>query len=143
MRLSWRDPSKSPNADWHDWLGRVDQARKTVDGALNAQQGPERLIQQVPQQRQPEPERRYFLGGDTRRPAYAWRWTSEPDKLEEGRSTGIGTFAPRGTTSATHAAVFDNGEWRLQITRALTPSDTNTALAFGTGSAIPIAFFAS
>jgi DMSO reductase family type II enzyme heme b subunit len=88
-------------------------------------------------------ERPYFLGGSTRRPAHVWRWTSEPDGVDEGVTTGLGTFMPRsGTPQVTHGARFADGEWRLQLTRALVPADTTTAPTLPVGRAIPIAFFA-
>src|SRR5205823_10879465 len=89
-------------------------------------------------------ERPYFLGGSSRRPVYVWRWMSEPDSLVEGTETGLGHFAARaGTAQVSHAATFDNGEWRLQVARALVPADTAHTPVFTAGRAIPMGFFAS
>ena len=39
--------------------------------------------------------------------------------------------------------MYDQGQWRLQLTRALVPRDTSTVPAFSLGTPIPIAFFAA
>jgi hypothetical protein len=40
-------------------------------------------------------------------------------------------------------AQFQDGEWQLQLTRALVPADTGSAPALPPGIAIPIAFYAA
>jgi hypothetical protein len=73
-----------------------------------------------------------------------WRWSSTPDAVAQGTATGLGRFSADATASPlTHAARFADGEWQLQITRALVPTDTARAPAFVAGRAIPIAFFAA
>jgi DMSO reductase family type II enzyme heme b subunit len=143
MRMSWSDPSKSPDDTWNEWIGRMSQSMTTADGALNTTQGPDQFVVQFPQRLTSDMERPYFLGGDTRRPVYAWRWRSTPDTFEEGKGTGLGQFAPRASSSATHASVYDNGEWRLMVTRALAAADTAAMPTFSTGFAIPVGFYAA
>jgi DMSO reductase family type II enzyme heme b subunit len=144
MRVSWSDPSRSPDPAWDEWLGRMTTSMPPIDSVpLAATQGPDRLTVQFPTRITEDAERPYFLGGDRRQPVYVWRWTSTPDQLEEGRQTGLGTFARGTTKDVTHAAVYDQGEWRLQLTRALVPRDTSAIPAFRAGTAIPIAFFAA
>jgi hypothetical protein len=105
-------------------------AMTDVDGAVSTLQGPDRLHIQFPLRREAGMERPYFLGGDTRRPAYQWQWTSVPDALAEGRATGLGAFTPSAAAGVTHAAGFADGQWRVHFTRALMPADTTTAPAF-------------
>ena len=38
--------------------------------------------------------------------------------------------------------MYDRGQWRVVITRALATADTTNQLQFRTGRAIPVAFFA-
>ncbi|MEO6445153.1 MAG: c-type cytochrome [Gemmatimonadaceae bacterium] len=144
MRVSWDDPSRSPDTPWDEWLGRIRQTMTAVDSIpIDAAQGPDRLTVQFPTKVTDDAERPYFLGGDSRRPVYAWRWTSTPDELQEGRMTGLGTFKAANSSEVTHAAVYDNGQWRLQFTRALVPRDTTTVPTFSVGTAIPVAFYAA
>jgi hypothetical protein len=144
MRVSWHDPSRSPAPEWDEWLGRITKTMTAVDSIpLAATQGPDRLTIQFPTRVTLDAERPYFLGGDRRRPVYVWRWKSTPDQLEEGRLTGLGNFTAGAATEVTHAATFTQGEWRLQLTRALVPRDTSAVPTFAEKTAIPIAFFAA
>jgi mono/diheme cytochrome c family protein len=143
LKLTWHDRSQSPAPAWDEWLGRVRASMTEGDTVVAATQGPDRLHVQFPLRWSPEVERPYFLGGDTRRPVYLWRWSSDGDKLEEGKGTGLGRFAAGPGTGATHAARYDRGEWRLQIARKLIPADTTAATSFPIGEAIPVAFFAA
>jgi mono/diheme cytochrome c family protein len=143
LRLVWRDRSRSPAPAWDEWLGRIRQAMTDADGPLAPSQGPDLLaVQFSPASGEAEPP--YFLGGSTRRPAHVWRWSSTPDAVAAGTSTGLGTFTPQaGASELTHAARYVEGQWELQITRAITPADTTRAPAFAAGRALPIAFFAA
>ena len=143
IRLSWSDPSKSPDGAWQEWLDRIGRtvARDDTTALVN---GPDWFALQFPERVSEDAERPYFLGGTTRRPVHLWRWSSEPDRVQEGSGTGLGQFAPSaGPAQVTHAARFDQGEWQLQLTRALVPADTGAGPAFSTGTAIPIAFYAA
>ena len=143
LRLSWHDPSRSPDPAWNEWLGRMAASMTTADGPNATQQGSDRFVVQFPERLGDVVEWPYFLGGDSRRAVYAWRWTSDTNAVREGRGAGLGRFTPHESSSLTHAAVFDQGEWRLQVTRPLVPPDTTRAPVFPTGRAIPIAFFAA
>ena len=143
LRLTWNDPSRSPDPDWQEWLDRVAATMTDADGPVPTTQGPDRVQVQFPQRLSDGMERPYFLGGDSRRPAYVWRWLSEPDGVEEGLGTGLDRFAPfTGSSAVTHAASFTDGAWTVQYTRALAAADTS-ALAFVAGRAMPIAFYAA
>ncbi|MBI4502999.1 MAG: c-type cytochrome [Gemmatimonadetes bacterium] len=146
VKLSWDDRSQSPNPVWDEWLARVMKGASDIDGPLPTKQGPDRFWLQFPKQIPglDDMERPYFLGGSTRKPVYLWRWASSPDASEEGTGTGFGQFTARpGSADVTHAAVYDQGQWQLQFTRPLVPTDTTAAPAFTVGRPIPIAFFAS
>jgi hypothetical protein len=143
LRLTWHDPSRSPDPAWNEWLERVAASMTTADGPNPTEQGSDRFVVQFPERITDDAEQPYFLGGDSRRPVYAWRWRSDSGAVHEVRGTGLGKFTPHGSSSLTHAAVYDQGEWRLQITRSLVPADTSRAPVFTTGRAIPIGFFAA
>jgi len=144
MRVSWSDPSRSPDQPWNEWLGRI---RATMTGGdslpVDSVQGPDLLTVQFPPRISDDAERPFFLGGDTRRPVHAWRWASDPDQLQVGRLNGLGRFTAGPAGDVTHAAVWDNGAWHVQFTRPLVPGDTTAAPSFRTGVAIPFAFYAA
>jgi mono/diheme cytochrome c family protein len=141
IRISWSDQSHSPDSTWQEWLDRVGRTVARDDSTALVQ-GPDWLAVQFPERVLDDVERPYFLGGNTRRPVHLWRWSSEPDRVQEGAETGLGQFIPRpGASQVTHAARFDQGEWRLQLTRALVPADSGSGPAFSAGTAIPIAFY--
>ena len=141
VRLTWTDPSKSPDAPWDEWLGRVAASMTDVDGALPTAQGPDRVAVHFPRAFTDDAERPYFLGGSTKRPAYTWRWASDAPAAEEGLSAGLGKFTPLGGAAAVTAAARHNaGQWSLQLVRALASPDTARAPAFGMGRAIPLSF---
>ena len=144
LRIVWDDPSSSPAPAWSEWLARLDTTLTTADGALPAQQGPDKLIVQWPQRSDDDTERPYFLGGSTRRPVQLWRWSSAPDQMEVGAAQGLGTFAPSsaaGPDSVRHVARYDAGQWRVQLVRALRTGDTLHAPVFMPGKAVPVVFF--
>ncbi len=144
LRLAWDDPSKSPDPLWQESTDRMAAAVTDVDGPVPTGQSGDRFHVQFPLRLTDGMERPYFLGGDARRPVYDWRWSSAPDRLEEGTATGLDRFnAAPGGPQVTHAAVYDQGQWRLQLTRVLVPADSAAALTFVEGRAIPVAFFAA
>lgn len=143
LRITWHDRSRSPDPSWDEWLTRIRQAMTDVDGVPAASQGADLLVVQFPTTSRDE-ELPYFLGGSARRPAHMWRWSSTPDAVAQGTATGLGKFTPQGgAAEVTHAARYAQGEWQLQMTRALAPADSTRAPAFVAGRAIPIAFFAA
>ncbi len=144
MHFTWNDPSQSPDSSWQEWLDRMARSMTDVDAPVQTEQGADRFHVQVPMRLVDGMERPYFFGGDTRRHVYQWRWQSAPDRLDEGSATGPDRFVSRsGNPQATHVARFERGQWQLQITVSVIPSDTSTAPTFVLGRAIPIAFFAA
>lgn len=143
LRVSWSDPSKSPDPAWQEWLDRIARSVARDDSTALAQ-GPDLVSVQFPPRVDEESERPFFLGGNARRPVHLWRWSSDPDRVQEGAESGLGQFAPQsGPPQVTHAARFDQGEWQVQFTRALAPADSGAAPVFTPGVAIPIAFYAA
>jgi DMSO reductase family type II enzyme heme b subunit len=143
LRISWSDPSRSPDSTWQEWLDRVE---RTVarDDTTALPHGADVLSVQFPQQASDDAERPYFLGGSGRRPVHVWRWSSNPDRVQVGAATGLDRFTPSaGAPSVTHAAQFDQGEWQLQLTRTLAPADPAAAPAFTPGATVPLAFGAA
>lgn len=144
LRLTWHDPTRSPDPAWEVFFERYRAAMTDVDGGYGDAQGPDRFTIQFPLRPETGQQLPYFLGGDSRRPVYALHWASTPDQLEEGTMVGLGTFSPSQTRSdVTHDAVFDAGEWRLQFTRSLVSPDTAVAPSFVMGDPIPIGFYAA
>ena len=141
--VSWTDPSQKPDPAWQEWVDKMAAVMTDKDGALPKVQGPDRLHVQFPVRLTDGPERPYFLGGDSERPVYQWRWTSQPDEVREGTATGLAAFTPGATAAVTARAAWADGEWRVQFVRTLTPRDAAKAPAFPTGTAIPIAFYAA
>ncbi|MDB4900218.1 MAG: hypothetical protein JWN53_2026 [Gemmatimonadetes bacterium] len=142
LRLSWDDPSSSPDPTWNEWLARIDTTLTTADAPNATQQGPDRIAVQWPLHAGDESERPYFLGGDKRRPVQLWRWSSAPDQVVVGAATGLGTFtaaAASGADSVSHVARYEAGQWRLLFVRALQPRDTTNGPVFHPGSAVPVA----
>ncbi|HET9516070.1 MAG TPA: c-type cytochrome, partial [Gemmatimonadales bacterium] len=142
IRVSWSDPSKSPDPGWQEWVDRM-SATVFRDDSTALANGSDWLALQFPEKLPDDAERPYFLGGSARRPVYLWRWSSEPDRVQEGSQKGLGQFSPGSTSQVIHAARFHQGEWQVQFNRSLVPSDTGSAPAFRTGTAIPIAFYAA
>jgi len=144
LLLSWDEPTSSPDPAWDEWLGRMAATVTDVDGPVSTAQGPDRLVVQFPLRVTDDAERPYFLGGTNRRPVHQWRWESAPDALTEGTARGLGNFmAVEGEAATSHAALFQDGRWRLQVTRALVPADTNERPVFVPGRGIPIALIAA
>jgi DMSO reductase family type II enzyme heme b subunit len=118
---------------------------QAADGAVPTTQGPDRMAVWFPPRLTDDAERPFFLAGSTRRPVAMWRWTSTPDRVEEGAATGLGKFTAQaaGAAGVTSAARYEAGQWQLQLTRALAPADTTRGPRFAPGRAVPVAFFAA
>jgi DMSO reductase family type II enzyme heme b subunit len=144
MLVRWHDPSRSPDAAWDEWLGRMRQTVTDADGAHDGAHGPDLLVVQLPTSADGGDELPYFLGGSARRPAHLWRWTSDADRAVAGTATGLDRFvAGAGESGVTAVSRYELGEWRVQLVRALNPADTSAAPRIPVGRTIPIAFRAS
>jgi DMSO reductase family type II enzyme heme b subunit len=145
LRVAWDDHSQSPDTAWLTFVGRVFAALASDDSSASpAAPGlwPDQLAVQFPLTIPQGMERPYFLMGNATTPVYQWRWSSRAGAVA-GLARGLERFdasAGGGTVGA--QAVYDHGEWRVVLTRALATADTAHELQVRTGRAIPVAFFA-
>jgi len=147
LRVVWDDRSQSPDTAWLPFVGRVFAALASDDSASTpAQPGlwPDQLAVQFPLTIPPGMERPYFLMGTPSAPVYQWRWSSQGGAVA-GLARGLERFdslAGGAGRTVGAQAVYDHGEWRVVLTRALATADTAHELQVRTGRAIPVAFFA-
>jgi len=145
LRVVWDDRSQSPDSSWLAHIGRVFSALAGDDSASAPPQAalwPDQLVVQFPLKIPEGMERPYFLMGNATAPVYQWRWSSEGGAVA-GLARGLDRFDPAaggGTVGA--QAVYDHGQWRVVLARALATADTAHELQVRTGRAIPVAFFA-
>ncbi len=145
LRLVWQDRSQSPDSAWLKFAGKVLAAVAGDDSVPPAAEPwPDQLAVQFPRRIPSGTDRPYFLMGDAADPVYQWRWSSAPRRATAGLARGLDRFEPLGGGAATPGAgaVYDGGEWRVVLTRALATPDTANELQFAIGQPIPIAFFA-
>lgn len=90
LRLTWNDPSFSPDAAWLEWQEKVAATMAPEDGtpiepALRADAIAVQFPQRIPEGR----ELPYFLMGDSGDPVYLWHWRSAPES-ETGSPAEVG-----------------------------------------------------
>jgi DMSO reductase family type II enzyme heme b subunit len=142
LRVSWDDRTQSPDTAWLAFEQRLLQTVASDDSvAAQAERWPDQLAVQFPRRLPDGTERPYFLMGAATDPVYQWRWTSAPRRAVAGLARGIERFDTLPAAPAA-AAVYDHGEWRVVLTRALATPDTANEVQFEPGRAIPVAFFA-
>jgi len=151
LRVVWDDRSHSPDTAWSTHVGRVFAALASDDSAT-AVPGlwPDQLAVQFPLTIPQGMERPYFLMGSSNAPVYQWRWSSKGGGgagggggAVAGLARGIERFDPlAGGATVGAEAVYDHGQWRVVLTRALATADTAHELQVRNGRAIPVAFFA-
>jgi mono/diheme cytochrome c family protein len=144
LRLTWHDPSHSPDPAWEEWRSRMVAAMEPQEGPPAEADAPDRLTIQFPAVMPDGRDLPFFLGGDTRRPAYLWRWRSDRDGIEEAVGRGYDSVDPLPALpgAPVAAAAFEDGAWRLYLRRSLDSSSPEQRLAMPEGEPIPIAFFA-
>jgi DMSO reductase family type II enzyme heme b subunit len=147
LRVVWDDRSQSPDTAWMAFAGRVLAALASDDSvaapAAPAAPWPDQLAVQFPLAIPAGMERPYFLMGNGTAPVYQWRWSSAAGReAVAGLARGIERFDALPGANPGAQAVYDAGQWRLVLTRALATPDTSNQLQFRTGRAIPVAFFA-
>jgi mono/diheme cytochrome c family protein len=142
LRVSWDDRSQSPDSTWLAFEQRVLDAMASDDSPPpRAEPWPDQLAVQFPRRLPDGMERPYFLMGTATDPVYQWRWTSRPRRAVAGLARGIDRFDTLPAAPAAQA-VYEHGEWRVVLTRALATPDTANDVQLATGRAIPVAFFA-
>ncbi len=147
LRVSWADPSESPDSTWNVWRTRVAGHMAHDDSAAAADPAPlpDRLLVQFPVRIPTGMDRPYFLAGSPDEAVYLWQWESAPPRAAvEATARGLDAVSPLAASSDSlrAAAVYDRGEWRVQLTRSLATADSTDRLQFVTGRAIPMALFA-
>ncbi len=160
LRVSWNDPSKSPDPQWNEWqarilssmepkdeLGEAGAAGPNASAAPSAQAPassnlPDMLVVQFPPTIPTGMERPYFLMGTNGKPTYLWKWQSDANAPVEARGKGFGNIETLSGGQLTGAAQFDQGQWRVVFRRPLISSDSANRLSFRAGVAIPMAVFA-
>ena len=139
MRVTWNDPSRSPDPAWDEWQQKL--AATTPDDGYPRSTEPlaDAVAVQFPEQISDDAELPYFLMGGDRAPVYLWRWDSQGG-ISEARAAGLGNAESLSGGSLAGAASYDSGRWQLQLRRSLDPgSGPGTVLRDGV--AIPVAFF--
>lgn len=140
LRISWSDPSDSPDPSWDEWRVLVSGSMQPNEADYDAGPHPDRLAVQFPTE-MPEDERLpYFLMGDTRTPVYLWNWSNEGGG-QEMAARGLGSALPQDTQNLQTDAVFSEGQWSVQFTRSLA-TDDEADLQLPLSTAIPLAFMA-
>jgi mono/diheme cytochrome c family protein len=144
LQLSWDDRSESPDSAWLEHTGRMLASLDSDDGSQEQPAlWPDQIAVQFPVTIPTGMERPYFLMGNSSAPVYQWRWTSTaPTTAVAGLARGLERFDPVSNGGVGAQAVYDHGQWRVVLTRALASPDTATQLPFRSGRAIPVAFFA-
>jgi DMSO reductase family type II enzyme heme b subunit len=161
LRLSWSDPSESPDPVWNEWRGLVASAAGGVDAdappaaagpaaatadtappapadatAATPAGAPDAIAVQFPPTIPTGMDRPYFLMGSTRDPVYLWHWTSGGAGATEQSARGLGRMDPLPDANAlTGEAAWEHGQWRVVLRRALVVGDTAAAAADTTAGA--------
>ena len=140
LRVSWSDPSSSPDSAWREWREKVAEHMFDDGTPIPTEPSSDRLAVQLPTAVPEGRERPYFLMGSARRPVYLWRWDSRAG-FEEATATGLGTSSSLANGTLSGAAVWRHGRWSVTFRRALA-AEGERRLAFPAGIAVPVAFFA-
>jgi DMSO reductase family type II enzyme heme b subunit len=149
LRLVWNDPSRSPAAEWGEWRTLVGTVMQPHDAPLPEGPLPDAIAVQFPRTIPTGMDRPFFLMGNTRDPVYLWHWQSQPERVLEMQGRGMDRLDPITAehSPVTGRSVYDHGQWRLLLRRALTVSADGAAAApqrldFATTQPIPFALFA-
>lgn len=146
LRLSWSDPSESPDPEWvAEWQPRIlDALEPARSEGVEAEPRPDRIAVQFPTE-MPEGNRRpYFLMGDESDPVYLWSWDSESRTGREVEARGLEnrTDHPEENQNLTSDAVWQDGQWQVLFRRPIEAAEDAGEIGFTIGDAVPIAFFA-
>jgi DMSO reductase family type II enzyme heme b subunit len=144
LRLSWDDPSQSPNAVWDEWRTRAGAMMEPLDSVpLADSQMPDAFAVQFPQRAVTGRDLPYFLMGDARSPVYLWVWANG-GQAHEAVSRGLGRaeVLPADAAPLRAQAAFADGRWQLVFKRALAAQDTARRTTIATAETVPVAFYA-
>ena len=140
LRLSWNDPSSSPDSAWREWRRKVADVMYDDGTPIPTEALPDRLAVQFPTEVPEGRERPYFLMGSSQEPVYLWRWDSG-DGHGEAVATGLGTASSLDGGELDGAGEWEAGRWRVTFRRPL-EADGDRRIGFPTGVPVPVAFFA-
>jgi mono/diheme cytochrome c family protein len=143
MRVSWTDPSKSPDPNWGEYVARVLRTMEPIetDSANGWQPGAvDQLVVQFPQTLPTGMDRPYFLQGDARRPTYLWQWRSDTNQATELIAKGFGTGQAQASSDVTTQATWADGQWSVVFRRSLATADSTGDLQLPISQPIPVAF---
>jgi DMSO reductase family type II enzyme heme b subunit len=142
LRITWHDPSRSPDARWMQWQERVIEVMEPKEGdPVEPGPRPDRLVVQFPPDIPVGMDRPYFLMGDARSPVYLWTWRSDEEQARKATAQGMRNLQPLPGALESEAR-WEGGRWQLLLRRAFTTDDPANELQFETGVSIPVAFFA-
>ena len=119
FHLTWDDPTQSTE----------DAAKKTFADVVSIQ---------FPATITPGPERPYFLMGDSSDAVYLLRWENGKG-AQEATANGPAKVSPLAGSEVGGKTVFQNGQYRVVIKRALASKDGKTP-SFRPGVFMPVAF---
>lgn len=139
LRVSWNDPSQSPDSAWMEWQRKVADALYDDGTPWPTDSLSDRVAVQFPARIPEGRERPYFLMGSARNPVYLWRWDSGGGAYE-ATATGLGTSGSLSENRLEGAAAWEHGRWSVTFRRSLEADGQR--IPFRTGTPIPIAFFA-
>lgn len=151
LRVTWHDPSQSPDPEWEEWRLKVagllngeDAAIAPADadtvGAIGEAHPADAFAVQFPTTIPEGMKRPYFLMGSAEEPVYLWYWRSDAPGVGERLARGLAEMSDLESEALVGEAVFDEGEWRLAMRRSLQADGDRLELAGG--APIPIALYA-
>ncbi|MFW6201073.1 MAG: c-type cytochrome [Gemmatimonadota bacterium] len=145
LRLTWNDPSHSPDPAWLEWQQRVlDVVEPNEADDVEARPRPDAFAVQFPRTLPGGRELPYFLMGDSREPVHLWYWrsarpgeTDAPDGDSgyaiEAEASGLDAIEPLaagddgaeagGAGPLTADASWEAGRWRMTLRRPLRTAD--------------------
>ena len=142
------------NADSIAMLLEWDDRTKSIPGDPKAQEiagpdmGEDRVAIQLPVAIPEGAKKPYFIRGDAALPVNLWQWgsgtTEQPESISLSNARGMENMEDRDAVAVglTAAGAYENGTWRVVMTRPLAAGDAETDLQFAEGSFIPVAFSA-
>jgi mono/diheme cytochrome c family protein len=142
LRITWSDPSRSPDAAWEEWRERLVEAIEPHEAPPAEGMLHDALAVQFAADPPTGRDLPYFLMGDARSPVHLWHWQSD-GRITERTARGLDRMETlSGAATVTGAADWEDGQWRLVLHRALVPADPDERPEFRVGEPVPIAFYA-
>jgi DMSO reductase family type II enzyme heme b subunit len=122
FRLVWDDRTQSKP-------GKTDETESYADA----------IALQFPSHPLKGTEKPYFLMGDAEHPTDLWYWRNDTNTVVRVQTTGYKTFQPGEASGGIKGSgVFDNGQYRLVMTRALHTGQADEETQFTVGAFLPI-----